>query len=206
MLPSILAISATIPSPDKLSGKGISSFHRTLVHLAATENLESTFLVLPITSKLKKTKKTELKKREETPLEFPPVEIPKDSFLTASNTSNFTLPRFVPQYFTSKETCDNVTNSCMGHGKCVKAHGNQFRCKCSNTIVRTNDDGTTKSVQWGGNACQKKDVSSQFILFASVGVFFTAIVAGSIGMLFSMGAENLPSVIGAGVVGPRAQR
>lgn len=63
-----------------------------------------------------------------------------------------------------------------------------------------------KTVQWGGNACQKKDVSNEFILFAVVGVFFTAIVAGGIGMLFNMGSQDLPSVIGAGVVGPRAQR
>lgn len=61
-------------------------------------------------------------------------------------------------------------------------------------------------MQWGGNACQKKDVSMEFILFASFGVVFTAIIAGSIGMLFNMGSQELPSVIGAGVVGPRAQR
>lgn len=72
--------------------------------------------------------------------------------------------------------------------------------------MRTNKDGSTKSVQWGGNACQKKDISVQFILFAATGVFFTAIVAGAIGMLFNMGSQDLPSVIGAGVVGPRAQR
>lgn len=72
--------------------------------------------------------------------------------------------------------------------------------------MRTNSDGSTKSVRWGGNACQKKDVSSEFILFAGFGLFFTAVVVGGIGMLFSMGSQELPSVIGAGVVGPRAQR
>lgn len=61
-------------------------------------------------------------------------------------------------------------------------------------------------MKWGGNACQKKDVSAEFILFAGFGLFFTAVVVGGIGMLYSMGSQELPSVIGAGVVGPRAQR
>lgn len=207
VLPAILALTATVPTADTVGGKGISSFHRTLIHLAATENIESTLLITPIPSKLKKPGKSELKKRIEIPFEEPPLK-PEPVYAVASNktSSNFTLPRVVPQYFQSKENCENATNSCMGHGKCVKAHGNQYRCKCSNTVVRTNEDGTTKSVQWGGNACQKKDVSSEFILFAGFGVFFLTVVAGAIGMLYSMGSESLPSVIGAGVVGPRAQR
>lgn len=72
--------------------------------------------------------------------------------------------------------------------------------------MRYNDDGTTKSVQWGGTACEKKDISVEFWLFASFGVAMTALVAGGIGMLYSMGAEELPSVIGAGVAGPRATK
>ena len=32
------------------------------------------------------------------------------------------------------------------------------------------------------------------------------VVAWGIGLLFSIGEEDLPSVIGAGVAGPRAQR
>lgn len=31
-----------------------------------------------------------------------------------------------------------------------------------------------------------------------------AVVAGGIGLLYNMGAEPLPSVIGAGVAGPKA--
>lgn len=203
----MLALTATVPTADTVGGKGISSFHRTLIHLAATENIESTLLVSPPAAKLKKAAKSELKKRVEIPFEEPPVNT-EPAYLVASNrtSSNFTLPRVVPQYFQSKDSCENTTNSCMGHGKCVKAHGNQYHCKCSSTIARTNDDGTTKSVQWGGNACQKKDISSEFILFAGFGIFFLTVIAGAIGMLYSMGSESLPSVIGAGVVGPRAQR
>jgi len=214
MLPSILAISSTVPTADKLAGKGISSFHRTLLHLSSTENLESTLLVLPTESKLKKSKKTHSHthkntKRAEAPLDLPTAAA-SDSFpqldIFASNSSNMTLPKFVPQCFSTMDACTNTTNNCSGHGKCREAHKGCFKCKCGSTIVRTNEDGTTKSVQWGGNACQKKDISVQFILFASFGIFFTALVAGSIGMLFNMGGQELPSVIGAGVVGPRAQK
>lgn len=45
-----------------------------------------------------------------------------------------------------------------------------------------------------------------FFLFAGFGVFMSALVVGSVGMLYGMGSEELPSVIGAGVTGPRAQR
>ena len=70
--------------------------------------------------------------------------------------------------------------------------------------MRVNDDGTKKTTQWGGFACQKKDVSVPFILFATFGVFMAAVIAGGIGLLYNMGAEPLPSVIGAGVAGPKA--
>lgn len=215
MLPSLLAISSTVTTADKLAGKGISSFHRTLLHLSATENLESTLLVLPSESKLKKSKKSSHShshknaKRAEAPLDLP-TGIPSESFpqldVFASNPTNMTLPKIIPQCFSSLDACTNTTNSCSGHGKCREAHKGCYKCSCGSTIVRTNEDGSTKSVQWGGNACQKKDISTQFILFASFGIFFTAMVAGGIGMLYSMGAQELPSVIGAGVVGPRAQR
>lgn len=73
--------------------------------------------------------------------------------------------------------------------------------------MRQDDDGkNVKTVQWGGSACERKDVSMPFFLFAGFGVFMTALVVGAVGMLYGMGSEELPSVIGAGVTGPRAQR
>ncbi len=45
-----------------------------------------------------------------------------------------------------------------------------------------------------------------FFLFAGFGVLMTALVVGAVGMLYGMGSQELPSVIGAGVTGPRAQR
>jgi len=55
---------------------------------------------------------------------------------------------------------------------------------------------------WGGPACQKKDISVQFWLFVGSGIILAFLVSAGIGMLYSMGSEELPSVIGAGVSGP----
>ena len=68
-------------------------------------------------------------------------------------------------------------------------------------MVREYDDGSKKTVQWGGGACEKKDVSVPFILFASIGVGAATLVAGAIGMLYSMGSAELPKVLSAGVGG-----
>jgi anti-sigma-K factor RskA len=61
-------------------------------------------------------------------------------------------------------------------------------------------------VQWGGTACEKKDISTEFWLFASFGIAMTALVAGTVALLYNMGSDELPSVIGAGVAGPRTTK
>ena len=63
-----------------------------------------------------------------------------------------------------------------------------------------------KTVHWGGPACQKKDVSMPFFLLAGLTIGLIAVVAWGIGLLISIGQEDLPSVIGAGVAGPRTQK
>ena len=59
---------------------------------------------------------------------------------------------------------------------------------------------------WGGAACQKKDVSAPFFLLAGLTIALVGVVSWGIGLLMSVGQEELPSVIGAGVAGPRAQK
>ena len=61
-----------------------------------------------------------------------------------------------------------------------------------------------KTIAWGGGACEKKDVSVPFILFASFGVAFTALVVGGIATLYGMGSTELPKVLSAGVGGAKA--
>lgn len=47
--------------------------------------------------------------------------------------------------------------------------------------------------------CQKEDVSVQFWLIAGFTVTIVGAVTFAIGLLFSVGEEQLPGVIGAGV-------
>lgn len=71
-------------------------------------------------------------------------------------------------------------------------------------MVRKND-GTTQKIQWGGPACEKKDISSPFFLIVGVSVLAIVTVGSAVGMLFTMGQEELPSVIAAGVGASKAQ-
>ena len=117
-----------------------------------------------------------------------------------------------PVCHASNASCAEATNNCSGHGSCYLKYGtgvegttgNCYACQCQQTIVK-NSDGTTKTVQWGGAACQKRDISSPFFLVAGVSLLAILLVGSAIGMLFSMGSQELPSVISAGVGGPKNQ-
>ncbi|KAJ5872061.1 uncharacterized protein N7529_004414 [Penicillium soppii] len=112
----------------------------------------------------------------------------------------------------SNSSCAETTNHCSGHGSCYLKYGtglegttgNCYACKCQQSVIK-NSDGTTKTVQWGGAACQKRDISSPFFLVAGVSLLAILLVGSAIGMLFSMGSQELPSVISAGVGGPKNQ-
>ncbi|KAI3319748.1 hypothetical protein HD806DRAFT_508884 [Xylariaceae sp. AK1471] len=113
-------------------------------------------------------------------------------------------PTTVPGCFPSQTTCENTTNSCSGHGVCVDRWGKDdtqnscFFCHCEKTLEK-DDEGRTHVYHWGGAICQKRDVSTPFWLFAGVTITLVATIAFSIGLLFSVGEEKLPGVIGAGV-------
>ncbi|KAJ5127510.1 hypothetical protein N7448_008289 [Penicillium atrosanguineum] len=117
-----------------------------------------------------------------------------------------------PVCHVSNSSCAEATNNCSGHGSCYLKYGsgeegstgNCYACRCQQTVVRKSD-GTIQKIQWGGPACQKKDISSPFFLIAGVSVLAILMVGSAIGMLFSMGQEELPSVISAGVGGSKAQ-
>ena len=111
------------------------------------------------------------------------------------------------------EAAQLATNNCSSHGTVYKKFATPeddvadcYACKCNKTII-TNDEGKTiKTIFWGGPACQKKDVSVPFFLLAGFTIAMLGAVSWGIGLLFSIGQEELPSVIGAGVAGPRAQK
>lgn len=118
----------------------------------------------------------------------------------------------LPRCFESQSACTKATHGCSGHGSCGVLHKGKkgertdcYGCMCKPTIVDKGDTGMEqhkKTTYWGGPACQKKDISIPFWLFVSSGVLFAFLISGGIGLLYSVGSEELPSVIGAGVSGP----
>ena len=188
---------------------------RILLHLLATQGVESTVLLLP--SKLAPTipastnKHMHARRAEETPFNMnaeDPSPAPVVEILASNNTDNTThpLPKIVPACFKTLASCTNATNACSGHGQCYKSREECFKCRCGTTTVREYDDGSKKTVVWGGGACEKKDISVPFLLFAGFGIVMTSLVFGAIGMLYSMGSQKLPSVLSAGVAGPTARK
>lgn len=129
------------------------------------------------------------------------------------STQDASLPStLAPVCHASNSSCVETTNNCSGHGSCYLKFGkggegttgNCYACKCQQSVIK-NSDGTTRTVQWGGSACQKKDISSPFFLIAGVSLLAVILAGGAIGSLFSMGSQELPSVISAGVGGPKNQ-
>jgi hypothetical protein len=123
----------------------------------------------------------------------------------------------LPSCFTSQSSCEKQTHNCSSHGACKLLHKGRgegkdrqtldcYGCACVPTVKHVGEDKGMESKKtvtyWGGPACQKKDISVQFWLFVATGVVLAFLVSSGIGMLYSMGAEELPSVIGAGVSGP----
>ncbi|KAI0539778.1 hypothetical protein GGR58DRAFT_512149 [Xylaria digitata] len=113
-------------------------------------------------------------------------------------------PTVVPNCFASQNACETATSSCSGHGVCVDRWGKDntdnscFFCHCGKTVDE-DAKGRKEVFYWGGAMCQKRDISTPFWLFAGVTITLVATIAFSIGLLFSVGEEKLPGVIGAGV-------
>jgi len=211
--------------------KTFNTWYKALEPLAKAGKLESTILLLPShrAPPTLNLNRRQLPQDEEAPLSQPFVSVStsdssssssSSSFSSSSSTpptsdsnSNSTTPpltplgTFLPACFPSNSTCTSRTNSCSGRGFCYGKSSRCFACRCGTTIAHRDPDGkNTKTIAWGGTACERKDVSVPFFLFAGFGVAMTAVVVGAVGMLYAMGSEELPSVIGAGVTGPRAQR
>ncbi|KAJ4344178.1 hypothetical protein N0V95_006293 [Ascochyta clinopodiicola] len=127
--------------------------------------------------------------------------------MSSSKKSNGTVRGILPPFFNSLASCERTTLNCSGHGECKLLHKAQdktqqdrYGCACSPTVVGKGDG--RKMTTWAGPACQKKDISVPFWLFVGTGVMLAFLIATIIGMMYSIGSEELPSVIGAGVSGP----
>jgi Domain of unknown function (DUF3844) len=140
---------------------------------------------------------------------------------TVENTSPFlatkVLKGAVPTCFSSKHNCEIGSNNCTSHGSCILKFSAEvknedgsttkndcFGCACK-AEVKENKDGGKKTTKYGGPACNKKDIVMPFWLIGGTSVFLIFILSWGLGLLYSMGGEELPSVIGAGVSGPKAR-
>jgi len=122
----------------------------------------------------------------------------------------------LPYRYATLAGCQRATGNCTGHGHCrvvySEAGSNDRRndyygCVCDIPDVDRNKDGSVrKTTRFGGAACQKVDVSVPFWILLSTTVFLILVVTMGVGMLYSMGGEELPSVIGAGVTGPAPRK
>jgi hypothetical protein len=141
-----------------------------------------------------------------------PINLPKERLTPEYNIAQ---SRSIPYRYASLSDCQGATNNCTRHGHCKVMYsevvnGRQydyFGCVCDISVVdeRNKDGSVRKTTRFGGAACQKVDISVPFWLLTSVTIFMILVVYLGIGMLLSMGNEELPSVIGAGVTGPRAK-
>lgn len=102
--------------------------------------------------------------------------------------------------YQSEDTCSSKTNACSEHGKCVEING-CWACACTPSVKRTDRDGEihVRTTHWAGAACEKKDISVPFNIFLIFTIVMVLTIGGVITMMFSMGAEPLPSVLAAGV-------
>ncbi|EER28667.1 hypothetical protein CPC735_039310 [Coccidioides posadasii C735 delta SOWgp] len=136
--------------------------------------------------------------------------LPRDSNSTKPDDKLSTL---LPICYATNETCNARTNSCSGHGYCYlkrqgAAKGSEcYACRCLRTVDHTNSkDGSKETTQWGGPACQKKDVSMPFWLLGGFTLLLVVSIWLGVGLLWQMGQEELPSVLSAGVAAPRTQK
>ncbi|KAI0158182.1 hypothetical protein GGR57DRAFT_459378 [Xylariaceae sp. FL1272] len=178
----------------------------TLESLAQAGEMETTILLLDPSSPLRKRQQQE-KVMSESATD---AEAAHPTFVESTHD---TTPIYsglkkgkntpIPACFKNKDECMNATGNCSGHGWCTdkwyESENSCFSCSCKMTFDENEDGGRVAVHRWGGQVCQKRDVSTPFWLFAGVTITLALTIAFAIGLLFSVGEEKLPGVIGAGV-------
>lgn len=188
---------------NALASKSLESLFKDLDRLASSESREITALMVPAADASR-----DFARISRRTTEILPRSSGSDARSTLQKSEDLAMSSVLaPVCHASNSSCTDATNNCSGHGSCyLKSSSGDaqcFACRCQAT-VRTKSDGSKQKVYWGGPACQKEDISSPFFLIAGVTVLVIVLVGSAIGMLFSMGSEELPSVIGAGVGGSKA--
>ncbi|CRG92215.1 hypothetical protein PISL3812_09271 [Talaromyces islandicus] len=163
---------------------------------------EQTYLLLPeVSSNRPSRNENKFSRKRSTTL------LDKTSARAAQKKGSDLSSALLPVCYATNSSCSSSTNDCSGHGSCYLKSGSKkddecFACRCRQTTVE-NSDGSIRTVQWGGSACQKEDISTPFFLLASITVLAILAVGAGISMLFSVGQQELPSVINAGVNAPK---
>lgn len=181
---------------------------KQLIRLAKSGELQATIVALPSTkssSNWLDEQQQELRRRQ--------AEQVISSFdRPAANAGPTSTPKPEPIFdprerikacYETKEACMASTRNCSSHGECqdkyAKVDGSKntgacFSCHCQST--RSTSGSLTT---WAGPTCAKKDVSVAFWLFAGFTLALVGILYLAISILFNVGEEQLPGVIGAGV-------
>lgn len=148
------------------------------------------------------------RQHKEEPLIYSPPVVSSIKQLQSSRSKDKPMKGIPQLCHKSLDLCVSSTNNCTGHGECFKKYGDRDKGDCYTCGCRATNDTVTwaqgtkkgwKITYWGGSACHKKDISGAFWLISVFSVTAIAVVGWGIGMLFSIGAESLPGVIGAGV-------
>jgi hypothetical protein len=114
----------------------------------------------------------------------------------------------IPHCFQSLNSCETATKNCTGHGSCINRYVNDtstklvcFACHCQPEKLTLESGGKKgeRTIYWAGQTCSKEDISAPFWILASLTIALIGAVTFAIGLLFSVGQEQLPGVIGAGV-------
>ncbi|RAL60473.1 hypothetical protein DID88_000248 [Monilinia fructigena] len=128
---------------------------------------------------------------EEPMAEFVDHQVQEVAKSNSSYKKNNLIRTTLPVCHASLDSCISSTNNCSSNGACYKKFTSQsgdcFACRCGADSGR------------GGSACQKTDISGPFWLIFISSLVLVGIVSWGIGMLYSIGDEKLPGVIGAGV-------
>lgn len=168
--------------------------------------MQTTLLLIPAVnghsgSKQKSSQQEELRRRQaERVLNHKAAHVEETS--PAPNNILRAPSKAIPACFDSLDSCVTSTGNCSHQGQCLNKYASAaaggsacFACHCLST--RTSEGGAV--THWAGPTCAKKDISVSFWLFAGFTLLMLGILSLSVTMLYSVGDEKLPGVIGAGV-------
>ncbi|APA09370.1 hypothetical protein SS1G_12165 [Sclerotinia sclerotiorum 1980 UF-70] len=134
---------------------------------------------------------------EEPMSEFVGHQVQEAPSSNSSYKNNTVIKTTLPVCHASLDSCTSSTNNCSSMGACYKKYTSQsgdcFACRCDADSGR------------GGSACQKRDISGPFWLIFISSFVLVGLVSWGISMLYSIGDEKLPGVIGAGVSSNKAR-